>query len=74
MMMPSVKARKPQYSEQEAAQELGVSIDRLRTLIRRHIAQSEEDLAQTPMTAFQPSDLLVLRFLSANTEASTSTR
>ncbi len=64
-MTPTVRTHKPQYSEQEAAQELGISVERLRVLIRRHIAQSDEDMPASPMATFQPSDLLVLRFLSA---------
>lgn len=65
IMTPTAKTHKPQYSEQEAAQELGITVERLRILIRRHIAQNEEDAPQAPVTTFQPSDLLVLRFLSA---------
>lgn len=72
MTTPTVKNQKLNYSEQEAAQELGISIDRLRTLIRHHIAQTEEELSQVPMTSFQPSDLLLLRFLSMSTPVETT--
>ena len=64
-MTPTVKSHKPQYSEQEAAQELGVTVEGLRNMIRRHIAQADDDAPQAPMATFQPSDLLVLKFLSA---------
>lgn len=58
------KITKSQYSELEAAQELGVSVEQLRALIRSHIAQSEEDLTHVSTASFHPSDLLVLKILS----------
>jgi len=58
------KSPKPQYSESEAAKELGVSVEELRALIRSHIAQTDEDLRNVPVTSFHPSDLLVLKLLS----------
>ena len=51
----------------EAAEELGVSIDQLRTMIRSHVVDREEDLNNVAATSFQPSDLLVLRLLASNT-------
>ena len=62
--MPAVKSSKTQYSEGEAAQELGLSVDQLRSLIRSHIAQSDEDLNHIAVASFQPSDLLVLKLLA----------
>jgi len=55
---------KSQYSETEAAEELGVSVDQLRSMIRSHVVDRDEDLTNVPVTTFQPSDLLVLRLLS----------
>ena len=55
---------KAQYSELEAAEELGVTVEQLRTLIRSHIVETDEDLTNVPMASFQPSDLLVLKILS----------
>ncbi len=55
---------KSQYSEAEAAEELGVSVEQLRTMIRSHVVDRDEDLTNVPVTTFQPSDLLVLRLLS----------
>jgi hypothetical protein len=55
---------KSQYSEVEAAEELGVSVDQLRTLIRSHVVERDEDLTNVPVTTFQPSDLLILRLLA----------
>ena len=58
------KQNKTQYSEVEAAQELGMTVEQLRVLIRNHIAQSDEDLNHIAMASFHPSDLLVLRLLA----------
>ncbi len=55
---------KSQYSETEAAEELGVSVAQLRTMIRSHVVERDEDLTNVPVTTFQPSDLLVLRLLA----------
>jgi len=60
---------KSQYSETEAAEELGISVEQLRTMIRSHVIDREEDLSNVSATAFQPSDLLVLRLLSGNRTA-----
>jgi hypothetical protein len=58
------RSGKSQYSETEAAEELGVSVDQLRTMIRSHVVDRDEDLTNVPVTTFQPSDLLILRLLS----------
>ena len=55
---------KSHYSETEAAEELGISIEQLRTMIRSHVVDHDEDLTNVPATTFQASDLLVLRLLS----------
>lgn len=55
---------KSQYSETEAAEELGVSVDQLRVMIRNHVIDRDEDLTNVPVTTFQPSDLLILRLLA----------
>jgi hypothetical protein len=61
--LPS-KQNKTQYSEGEAAHELGVTVDQLRVLIRSHIAQTDEDLNHIAAASFHPSDLLVLKILA----------
>ena len=63
-MHPKSVVNKAQYSEAEAAQQLGVSVEHLRTLIRRHIVVEDTDVNNVPITTFQPSDLLVLRLLT----------
>jgi len=61
----AVKPIKTQYSVSEAAQELGLSVEQLRALIRsHHIAETDEDLNNVAVTSFHPSDLLVLKLLS----------
>jgi hypothetical protein len=62
--LPSTRPAKSQYTEREAAEELGISIDRLRTMIRSHVVERDEDLNNVPVTTFQPSDLLILRLLA----------
>lgn len=63
---------KAQYTEAEAAQQLGVSIDDLRGLIRSLVNIGESDANNVPMTSFLPSDLLVLRLLKKNNLSSVS--
>ena len=66
----SSKPGKGQYSEAEAAEELGISVGQLRTMIRSHVVDRDEDLNNIPVTTFQPSDLLVLRLLTGMPTAS----
>ena len=67
-----IKLSKTQYSELEAAEELGVSLEELRTLIRSHIIETDEDLNNVPMASFHPSDLLVLRLLLSSKASPTT--
>jgi hypothetical protein len=60
----TTRPTKTQYSEVEAAEELGLTVDQLRKLIRSHIAQTDEDLNHIAVASFHPSDLLVLKLLS----------
>jgi hypothetical protein len=62
--MQLTRSVKSQYSEVEAAEELGISVDRLRTMIRSHVVDRDEDLTNVPVTTFQPSDLLILKLLA----------
>jgi len=61
--MLATRASKSYYSESEAAEALGVSIEQFRSLVRTHIAHGEEEQLLIPSTTFQPSDLVVLRLL-----------
>ena len=68
--MTSAKPQKSQYSELEAAHALGVSTDELRRLIRCHIVRGEDELPSLSQASFQPSDLLLLRLLASQPNAS----
>lgn len=62
--MLATRTVKTHYSEHEAAEELGVSVDQLRTMIRSHIVETDEELNNVGIASFQPSDLLILKILS----------
>lgn len=62
--MIGIKAGKSHYSETEAANELGVTVEHLRSLIRAHIVEHDEEMSNVPQAMFQPSDLLLLRLLA----------
>jgi hypothetical protein len=62
--MISTKPGKSHYSEAEAAAALGVSIEQLRSLVRNHLIEADEDLNNLSVAGFQPSDLLLLKILS----------
>jgi len=64
LSMQLSRTGKSQYSETEAAEELGISVEQLRSMIRSHVVDRDEDLNNVPVTTFQPSDLLVLRLLT----------
>jgi hypothetical protein len=55
---------KSQYSEAEVAAEIGVTIDELRTLIKSRIAKGEEEQSNVPAATYQPSDLVMLRYMA----------
>ncbi len=62
-MQSITKAPKPHYSEDEAALELGITVEQLRTLVREHILGREGGLDLAP-AVYQASDLVILRFLA----------
>ncbi len=70
-MLQLTRTGKSQYSETEAAEELGVSVEQLRVMIRSHVVDRDEDLNNVPVTTFQPSDLLILRLLARMQPAAT---
>ena len=65
MMHTLFKPGKSQYTEHEVADELGVSLERLRSLIRERVMPGDDDVRQTSLVSFQPSDLLLLRLLAS---------
>jgi hypothetical protein len=56
-------AGKVEYTEEEAAFAIGVSISQLRALVRTHVIK-EEAGAEMPIPVFKPTDLLLLQMLS----------
>ncbi|HYI95478.1 MAG TPA: hypothetical protein VEX68_18195 [Bryobacteraceae bacterium] len=63
------KAQKIQYSEDEAANLLGVSVDQLRSLVRDHIVKDASAPVDTPVSIYHPSDLVVLRLLTGMSQS-----
>ena len=63
---------KLEYTEEEAASALGVSISQLRALVRTHVIQ-EESGADVPIPTFRPTDLLLLKMLSEPRATAVST-
>lgn len=59
------KHLKSYYTETEAAEVLGVSIDQFRGLVRTHIIRAEDDASVLNGALYQPSDLVVLRMLGS---------
>ncbi len=53
------------FNEADAARELGLTLDQFRSLVRTHLLDDDEDLANLSRIYFQPSDLVVLRLLAA---------
>ena len=54
---------KAEYTEEEAASALGISIDELRKLVRTHVIKEEAGM-DVPIPTFRPTDLLLLKMLS----------
>jgi hypothetical protein len=59
-----LKETKSEYSELEAATELGITVEELRAIIRNHIVKNDTELHSTAVETFHPSDLLLLRILA----------
>lgn len=60
----TTRSSKSFFSETEAANALGISIDRFRDLVKTHIAQSDDEVSNIGATTYQASDLLVLKLLA----------
>lgn len=65
------KPAKSHYTEAEAAEELGLSVEGLRSLIKTHVVTSEEEMTNVPAATFQRSDLLLLKFIAKRPLGST---
>ena len=57
---------KSEYTEEEAASALGVSISDLRALVRTHVTkdEAERESVEIPLPSFRPSDILLLKMLT----------
>jgi len=65
--MTNQRPAKGYFTEAEDARALSLSLPQFRILVRRHIMVTDDEMANLPMTSFQPSDLVVLRMLAACT-------
>jgi hypothetical protein len=54
---------KVEYTEEEAASALGISISQLRALVRTHVIKEDVGM-DVPIPSFRPTDLLLLKMLS----------
>ena len=63
---------KLEYTEEEAASALGISIGQLRSLVKTHVIQ-EDSGADVPIPTFRPTDLLLLKMLSEPRATAAST-
>jgi hypothetical protein len=54
---------KIEYTEEEAASALGVSVSELRALVQTHVIQEGTGL-EVPIPTFRPTDILLLKMLS----------
>ena len=64
--MTVTRPQKSHYTETEAAEALGVTVDHLRIMVRNHLIQADEDMKNLTIAGFQPPDLLVLKLLSGH--------
>ena len=58
---------KLEYTEEEAASALGVSVSELRALVRTHVTKGELE-GEIPIPALRPTDLLLLQMLAGDRE------
>jgi len=64
--MRTTRPPKGYYNETEAARALGVTLDEFRALVRDHLLEDDEQMANLPRMYFQASDLVVLRMLASS--------
>jgi hypothetical protein len=63
-MLPTLKPSKSHFTELEAANRLGVSVEQLRVMVQRHIVAGATDAVSTPVTMYSSSDLVILKLLN----------
>jgi len=57
---------KVEYTEEDAAAALGITVEHLRSLVRQHVTKDDQD-PELPMPALRPTDLLLLKMLAQET-------
>ena len=62
-MNPPKTTIRPHLSEPEAAAQLGISVEQLRSLLKERLGAADPDLKGLPNGFFQPSDVVMLRLL-----------
>ncbi|MGH9720842.1 MAG: hypothetical protein ACRD8O_11565 [Bryobacteraceae bacterium] len=62
--MVPLEEGKLEYTEEEAAIALGLSVEQLRFVVREHVIQGDVQ-ADAPMPSFRPTDLLLIKMLAA---------
>ena len=63
-MLPTLKPSKSNFTELEAANRLGVTVDQLRVMVQRHIVAGATEAVSTPVATYSSSDLVVLKLLN----------
>lgn len=61
--MPASQAGKTQFTELEAATELGLSIEQLRSAIRNIVAEGDTDPGEFAVAQLQAADVLLLKLV-----------
>ena len=59
-----MRSEKHQYSEHEAANQLGISVERLREIVKSHILNGEDGARGHGLDTYQASDIVLLRILA----------
>ncbi len=62
---------KVEYTEEEAASALGVSVSELRAMVRTHVTKGEIE-GEVPIPTLRPTDLLLLQMLAGERAVSTN--
>lgn len=65
-MVLAQQSTKMQFTESEAAGELGISLEQLRSMIRTLVADQDSDPGEITVSQLQAADLLLLRMVCAS--------
>ena len=73
MVLARQQTRK-QFTEAEAAGELGISLEQLRSVIRNLVTEKDTDPGEITVSQLQAADLLLLRMVCASGRANPSSK